>query len=244
MVRLIKCIAVLCALLFVSLGLAQAATKEAAAESNVFIMRAAPCPTTPPTPNPPGCGAPNWVDLLSTTIKPAGGKDLLITFSSAVALMTMGANTAAGTPTTTFSAETSNLMVRVLLDGVPVPVGSQNSITFDSLFRSTSATLAGILSSVGVTCTPEVDSGALAGVVSCTTTVHDSTTPSVLDTLVGETSAHAFTWIARDVGVGTHTITVQGQFNVSFAPPTADNSASAIVGARTLTIDQTQLDGN
>jgi hypothetical protein len=61
MCRLIVCIAALSAVARVAL----ADTKEAATESSVVIMRSAPCPTVP---NPPGCGAPNWIDLLSTKI--------------------------------------------------------------------------------------------------------------------------------------------------------------------------------
>src|SRR5260370_39503545 len=151
-----------------------------------MIIRSAPCPTTP---NPPGCGAPNWIDLLSTTITPPGGKDLFITFSSVVGLFTMGANTATGAATTTFTSEGASLLVRVLVDGVPLAVGSQTAIAFDTLFRSTTATLGGIVSSVGVTCTPEVDTGPLAGVITCTATVNRTTTPSGLHTVRNETGA-------------------------------------------------------
>ena len=92
MCRLFVCMVALSAIA----GFAQA-TKEAATASSVVIMRSAPCPTVP---NPPGCGAPNWIDLLSTTIKPPGGKDLFITFSSVVGLFTLGSNTASGPPLT------------------------------------------------------------------------------------------------------------------------------------------------
>ena len=237
MCRLLVCIVALSA----SAGFAQA-TKEAATASSVVIMRSAPCPTSP---NPPGCGAPNWIDLLSTKITPPGGKDLFITFSSVVGLFTLGSNTASGAATNTFTSENASLLVRVLVDGTPLAVGSQTAIAFDTLFRSTTATLAGIVSSVGVSCTNEVDTGPNAGVITCTATVHNSTTPSVLDTVLNETGVRAFSWVARDVGVGTHTITEQGQFTASTSPAaSALNSAAVVVGARTLTIDQAQLDGH
>lgn len=218
------------------------ATKAAAAASSVTIARAAPCPTLP---NPPGCGAPNWFTLLSTSLMPPGGKDLFITFSAQVGLFTMGNNTATGTATTTFTSEGVGLRVRVLLDGVPVKVGTATSVNFDTIFRSTSATLGGIVSSVGVTCSPEVDTGPNAGVITCTATPTLSTTPSVLGTVLDETGVRSFSWIARDVGVGSHTIAVQGQFTATTVPaPSVLNSAAAVVGPRTLAVEQVMFDGN
>ena len=218
------------------------ATKAAAAASSVTIARAAPCPTLP---NPPGCGAPNWFTLVSTSLTPPGGKDLFITFSAQAGLFTLGNNTATGTATTTFTSEGVGLLVRVLLDGVPVKVGTATSVDFDTIFRSTNATLGGIVSSVGVTCSPEVDTGPNAGVITCTATPTLSTTPSVLGTVLNETGVRSFSWIARDVGAGSHTIEVQGQFTATTVPaPSVLDSAAAVVGPRTLAVEQVMFDGN
>src|SRR5215831_13178499 len=110
-------------------GLTVRGASVAGAASSVVIMRAAPCP-----PIPPGGCAPNWVPLLSVTINPQEAQNLFVTFSSEVGLFTLGSNIASGAATTTTTTENASLMVRLLVDGIPVTVGSQTAIPFDTLF--------------------------------------------------------------------------------------------------------------
>jgi hypothetical protein len=118
-------------------------------------------------------------------------------------------------PTPTITLENVNIQVRVLLDGVPVPVGlpTVTAITFDNLVRVTAQ-----LQQLQLSGGSSVDS---------------------LSLVVDEGGARTFNWIAPSVGVGEHTITVQNRFtfnNIAFS--FAFSSTAALVGPRTLTVEE------
>ena len=178
------------------------ASKAAASESSVVVFQATSGNFVGP-----------WTTVLSTCIKPPGGNDLVIGVSAQTALFTDSQNISLSSfPTPTITLENVNIQVRVLLDGVPVPVGSPTvtAITFDNLVRVT-------------------DQLQLSGDFSV-----DS-----LSLVVDEGGARTFNWLAPNVGVGEHTITVQNRFtfnNVAFS--FAFSSTAALVGPRTLTVEE------
>jgi len=178
------------------------ASKAAASESSVVVFQATSGNFVGP-----------WTTVLSTCIKPPGGNDLVIGVSAQTALFTANQNISMSFfPVPTITVENVNIQVRVLLDGVPVPVGSPTvtAITFDNLVRVT-------------------DQLQLSGDFSV-----DS-----LSLVVDEGGARAFNWLAPNVGVGEHTITVQNRFtfnNVAFS--FAFSSTAALVGPRTLTVEE------
>ena len=178
------------------------ASKAAASESSVVVFQATSGNFVGP-----------WTTVLSTCIKPPGGNDLVIGVSAQTALFTANQNISMSFfPVPTITVENVNVQVRVLLDGVPVPVGSPTvtAITFDNLVRVT-------------------DQLQLSGDFSV-----DS-----LSLVVDEGGARAFNWLAPNVGVGEHTITVQNRFtfnNVAFS--FAFSSTAALVGPRTLTVEE------
>ena len=151
------------------------ASKAAASDSTVVVFQATSGNFVGP-----------WTTVLSTCIKPPGGNDLVIGVSAQTALFTANQNISMSFfPVPTITVENVNIQVRVLLDGVPVPVGSPTvtAITFDNLVRVT-------------------DQLQLSGDFSV-----DS-----LSLVVDEGGARAFNWLAPNVGVGEHTITVQNRF--------------------------------
>ena len=178
------------------------ASKAAASDSTVVVFQATSGNFVGP-----------WTTVLSTCIKPPGGNDLVIGVSAQTALFTANQNISMSFfPVPTITVENVNIQVRVLLDGVPVPVGlpTVTAITFDNLVRVT-------------------DQLQLSGDFSV-----DS-----LSLVVDEGGARAFNWLAPNVGVGEHTITVQNRFtfnNVAFS--FAFSSTAALVGPRTLTVDE------
>jgi len=178
------------------------ASKAAASDSTVVVFQATSGNFVGP-----------WTTVLSTCIKPPGGNDLVIGVSAQTALFTANQNISMSFfPVPTITVENVNVQVRVLLDGVPVPVGSPTvtAITFDNLVRVT-------------------DQLQLSGDFSV-----DS-----LSLVVDEGGARAFNWLAPNVGVGEHTITVQNRFtfnNVAFS--FAFSSTAALVGPRTLTVEE------
>jgi hypothetical protein len=189
-----------------SVGFAQGAAKAAAAASSLtqFTFTSANAFFTTP-----------FVDVLSTSITPPGGKDLFITYSAQTLLIAATVNNSTPALPSNFTSEDIGIRVRVLVDGVPVPISPGSPLTainFDNTFHSTNQ-------------------------------FH----PSGFDllTLVAEEGgAHSYSWIAPDVGVGTHVVTVQAQFfvgNFSFPLGTAFSSVEALMGPKTLTVEQVQL---
>jgi len=186
--------------------LAQGAEKAAAASSDVnqFVFS-----TGNSGPNPP------FVTVLSTSIKPPGGKDLFITFSAQTGVFTTSVNNDLPAAPSTLTAENVAIQVRVLLDGVPVPIAPPiplSNITLDNLIRTTTRFTPG-----------QID---------------------FLTLVVDEGGARSYTWIARDVGVGDHTVAVQARFlfnNVRFPLGNTFSSIAAVLGPKTLTVEQVQL---
>ena len=186
--------------------LAQSAEKAAAASSvvNQFVFS-----TGNSGPNPP------FVTVLSTSIKPPGGKDLFITFSAQTGVFTTSVNNDLPAAPSTLTSENIVIQVRVLLDGNPVPIAppsTLSNLTLDNLIRTTTRFTPG-----------QID---------------------FLTLVVDEGGARSYTWIARDVGVGEHTVVVQARFlfnNVRFPLATTFSSIAAVLGPKTLTVEEVNL---
>jgi hypothetical protein len=194
---------------------AQPAEKAAAASSVGLVASATITATTPFT-----CTA--WTKILGTAIKPPGGKDLFIGFSAQTGLFTSSTNNSLGT--VTFTLENTGIQVRVLVDSntsalIPPPgtLATPGALTFDNLIRSTS-----------------FQSLELGGA-------------DILALVQNEGGVRSFNFIKADVGVGDHTVNVQSRFctqntHTAVLPSTASSSLSALIGARTLTVEEVKLD--
>ncbi len=156
-----------------------------------------------------------FVDVLSTSITPPGGKDLFITYSAQTLLAAESINDSTPALPFNFTFQNVGIQVRVLVDGVPIPIGPGSGIT----------------------------------VITFDNTVHQLNqfhTPGFdfLLLLAEEGGARSFSWIAPDVGVGTHKVTVQSRFfasNFRFPLGTTFSALEALMGAKTLTVEQVQL---
>lgn len=190
-----------------AMAFAQPAEKAAAASSDVtqFVFS-----TGNSGPNPP------FVNVLSTSIKPPGGKDLFITFSAQTLVAAQSVNNDLPALPFTFTSENVAIQVRVLVDGTPVAVAPPNplaNITFDNMIRQTQRFTPG-----------QVD---------------------FLTLVTEEGGARSFTWIQPDVGVGVHTVTVQARFlfnNARFPLGNTFSAILALLGPKTLTVEEVKLD--
>jgi hypothetical protein len=193
-----------------------AAGNAAASSSTTILFR------TPTGGNVPDNGT--WVTVLETNIKPPGGKDLFIGVSAQSEIVDTNLNAATGTLGN--SAALARIVVRVLVDDVPATPGV---VVFNFLELATKTSLSTQLSS----CT-EVDIGPNAGKVTC------DSTPGLLETVLVNAMSNSFNFIMQDIGPGDHNIKVQAQF---FASSTSSTSfAEAIIGPRTVTVEQVALD--
>ena len=119
----------------------QGAEKAAAANSSILIMSTH---MVPPDPNGVTFVGP-WLTVLSTQIKPPGGKDLFIGFSAQTTLADTSAQGGSGTPfSTTITEELNEIQARVLVDGV---LATPGAVVYDALIRRLSATLANPITS-------------------------------------------------------------------------------------------------
>jgi hypothetical protein len=214
MPKLVACLLVVCACAITVL--AQPAEKAAASSATAILFR------TPTTGNVPDAGT--WVTVLETNIKPPGGKDLFIGVSAESEIVNVNVNAATGAITS--SSALGEILVRVLVDGVPATPGV---VVLNALEHITTTRLSTQLSN----CT-EVDVGPNAGKVTCTST------PGLLDEVLLDAIATSFNFIKQDVSPGdVHNIKVQAQF---FAASTAGSFAEAILASRTVTVEQVALD--
>ena len=196
-------------------ALAQSAEKAAASSATAILFRG------PNFGNVPDAGA--WVTVLETTIKPPGGKDLFIGVSAQSEIINVNNNAATGA--ITVSAAIGEILIRVLVDG---KLATPGVIVLNAIEHEVITRLSTQLSN----CT-EVDVGPNAGKVTCTST------PGLLETIFLDASANGFNFIMQDVGTGVHDIKVQAQF---FAASTLGSTAEAILGPRTVTVEQVALD--
>jgi len=186
--------------------------------------------SVPPNPNGATFVSP-WITVLSTQIKPPGGKDLFIGFSAQTVLLDISGQGGSGTPFSfTFTEEVNFIQARVLVDGVAAAPGA---VVYDALIRTLTASLANPI----VSCR-EVSE--VTGIVACTFG------SDFLGQLLETAGVRSFNFIARDVSPHEHAIVAQIRFvATNFRSPNAAPNSSfiaALVGARTLTVEQVKLD--
>jgi len=216
------CLIVVCA--FSACALAD--EKAAASNASTLIISTH---MVPPDPNGATFISP-WITVLSTQIQPPGGKDLFIGFSAQTILADISAQGGSTTPfSLTFTEEINEIQTRVLVDGVAAAPGA---VVYDALIRTLSAQLANPITSCH-----EV---AETGVVTCTFG------NDFLNQLIETAGVRSFNFVMRDVSPANHVIVAQVRFiATNFRSPNAPPNASAIaavVGARTLTVEQVKLD--
>src|SRR5215471_2809390 len=119
----------------------QDAEKAAAANSSILIMSTH---MVPPDPNGVTFVGP-WITVLSTHLKPPGGKDLFIAFSAQTTLADASTQGGSGTASSaTITQESNIIQARVLVDGV---LATPGAVVYDALIRTLSATLANPITS-------------------------------------------------------------------------------------------------
>jgi len=220
--RVFICLIVVCAFSACAL----ASEKAAASDASTLIISTH---MVPPDPNGATFVSP-WITVVSTQIQPPGGQDLFIGFSTQTSLVDISNQGGSVTPASaTFTEEVNEIQARVLVDGVAATPGA---VVYDALIRSLSDRLANPITSCH-----EV---AETGVVTCTFG------SDFLEQLIETAGVRSFNFIMRDVTPDDHSIVAQVRlratnFRSPNAPPNS-SSIAAVVGPRTLTVEQVKLD--
>lgn len=184
-------------LLSVSAFAQNAASKAAAAVDTAVVLQ----------PAFDSAGQSGWTTLSSVDIKPAGGKDLLITVSMQSGLFSFRYDSGSvPSPVSDALLQFSGLRVRVMIDGDAINLAAPGAVTWDRQLNFVAAPFS----------LPSLELNLKSGV-------------------------RSFTFIKRNVGVGTHHIEVQGNFQAAAFETNALAGAAAFVTNRTLTVEEVSM---
>jgi hypothetical protein len=181
-------------------------------------------------------GSTGWVDVLQTRIKTSSQKDLVFDVAMQCGIVTDTTVKSVGGQQSSATAR-GTMSVRVLVDGVPAE--PDNSIDANKatapgvVYCDRIQTLAAKFAGLNCTADP------VTGVVTCTD-------PEELRLLLRTLNANAFNFAKDDVGVGTHTVTVQAKADaaVNFDDDASGGAlagAEAFAGAGSLFVEEVRL---
>ena len=190
---------------------AQPASKGSANVSSVALMQA----TTETH---------SWDPVLSSTIKTANQKDLLIGVSLETGLYTQTLVKSSGGTKDTSNA-TAGIQIRVLVDGVQAAPGE---VTYDKRSQTLSATLGGYFAN----CTDENGDGITDVLTEC------DLLPEEIELILNTMAAHHFNFILANLAPGDHTIVVQAEIKSNNTSQTGSSSAWATIGKGSLTVEE------
>jgi hypothetical protein len=175
-------------------------------------------------------GTSDWVTILSGVIKTAQNKDMFISGSIEAGLFTetlvKSKNLKKDTSTATVS-----IQVRALVDG---DVVSPGIVTYAARTQTLSATLEGAIAGC-LTIVTNID-GSLSIVLD-----QDCVTPEEIDLILSTLNAASFDFVAVDVGVGVHTVSLQARITTSGSAQEGSFKALGFVGKGTMIVESVRL---
>lgn len=199
----------------------QPSSKVSAKVANFELIEWQGLAVNPEDPTGGSTGA--WTDLFTTTIKTANAKDLFIDASFECGLWTKTLVRSKEMTADTANA-TSNIKVRVLVDGVEADPGE---VVFAKRAQELSATLQGQLELVTDPVTGEI-----------TLEVVDFEEISLLlDTM----SANSFNFVLADVASGVHEIQVQAAIDLGASVQEGQAEAKAMIGKGSVIIESVRM---
>lgn len=185
-----------------------------------------------------------WVKIMENTIKTANAKDLFVDVSLECGLTTDTYVSSKVLDRAKAVAE-AVVYVKVELDGVPIlpgmsvdpngpPAPAQEGVTFARREQTLIAHFAGDLSGC-----VDPDSGTVVIDPECVA-------PEDLELILDTMSANSFNFIAPDVSVGTHTVSVYAQVQVVTSTETEVNAtaeawAHAYLGKGSTTVEEVRM---
>ena len=168
-------------------------------------------------------GTSGWVTILSSPIKMPAAKELFVSASLEAGLFTQTLVRSKNKVKDTSTASAS-IQVRALIDNTAVPPGV---VTYAARTQTLSATLEGAIGDCLSTVTNA--DGSTSIIVD-----QDCVTPEEIELILTTLSAASFNFVASDVPVGTHVMSIQARITTSTSAQTGTASASALVGKGTV----------
>ncbi|TLY23414.1 MAG: hypothetical protein E6K68_00655 [Nitrospirae bacterium] len=175
-------------------------------------------------------GTGGWQTLLSNTIKTSNSTSLYIGASFEVGLFTQTLVSSKNMVKDTSTAD-ANVQVQVLLDGKPVEPGK---VVYGRRTQTLSATLEGAIAGcLTIVTNPD----GTQSIVLDPTCVLPETIELILDSM----DAASFNFVALNVGVGVHTISVQARIDTTGTDQNGSFTAMGTVGKGTMTVEAVRL---
>jgi hypothetical protein len=168
-------------------------------------------------------GTSGWVTILSAPIKMPAAKELFVSASLEAGLFTQTLVKSKGKVKDTSTASAS-IQVRALIDNTAVPPGI---VTYAARTQTLSATLEGAIGDCLTTVTNA--DGSTSIIVD-----QDCVTPEEIELILSTLSAASFNFVASNVPVGTHVMSIQARITTSTSTQQGSASASALVGKGTV----------
>jgi hypothetical protein len=168
-------------------------------------------------------GTSGWVTILAGKMKTPSSKEIYVSASIEAGLYTQTLVRSKNLKKDTSTASVA-IQVRTLIDGTPMPPGT---VTYAARTQTLSATL----------------EGAIAGCLTIVTNPDgtqsiildpDCVTPEEIELILNTLNAASFNFVASNVPVGTHTISLQARISSTTSVDTGTASAKALVGKGTM----------
>lgn len=175
-------------------------------------------------------GTGDWQTVLANNIKTPNQKDLFIGVSLEVGLFTQTLVRSKNLLKDTSVAE-AVVQVRVLVDD---RIAEPGEVVFGRRTQTLSATLEGAIAGC-LTIVTNID-GSVSIVVD-----PNCVTPEVIELILKSMDAASFNFVAVDVPVGVHTISVQARIDTSGSAQTGSFSALGTVGKGSMTVESVRL---
>ena len=170
-------------------------------------------------------GTSGWVTILAAPIKTPSSKELYVNASLECGLYTQTLVSSRNGKRDTSTASVA-IQVQALIDGQPMPPGS---VTYAARTQTLSATLEGMIAG----CLTVVNNpDGTTSIVLDPNCVTPETIELILDTL----NAASFNFVASNVPVGKHMISLQARISSSASVQNGTASASALVGKGTMIV--------
>lgn len=175
-------------------------------------------------------GTGDWQTILANRIRTPNLKDLFVGVSLEVGLFTQTQAKGKNLQTDT-SLSLAEVQVRVLVDGV---IAEPGAVTFGRRAQTLSATLEGAIGDC-LSLVTNLD-GSVSIVVD-----PDCVTPETIELILDTLDAASFNFVAPDVPVGIHTVSVQARIRTSTSVQEGTATATAFVGKGSMTVESVRL---
>ena len=178
-------------------------------------------------------GTSGWVTVLAASIKTPASKELLINGSLEAGLYTQTLVKSKGKVKDTSTASVS-IQVRALIDGQPAPPGT---VTYAARTQTLSATLEGAIGE----CLSQVNN---ADGTSSIVVDLDCVTPEEIELILSTLNAASFNFVASNVPVGDHMISLQARITSSTSVQQGSATAEGLVGKGSMVVQTVRAAGH